>query len=580
MQVAVVDGLIDADALETQLNAWSGAPAVFDLYDGDRPVRMNNTVCLMGGNLRDLGPNVTRFVIRGLWASPCGKCGSCATGSSAGSKLMGFSSHSNFVCRKCLCNAMSAATKRHCLAQAIRTDVFLNAEPVFRARLAAYRAHYDHSVVLLRPEWEKRYPINKVATINRSFVEDQLDPELWTAMLKREGGHKRAGKARIIHFQKTPNAQAVVGPRYSAFQKAVAAAFDYRNGLVASGIDVTFASGFNAQDLSAWMDMVVARGVVAFLERDGVAWDSSMNAYLCAFKANMAGIFDERLATFIRRSDHRRVSHRSKGGTMKWTIDHTVMSGAGDTSSGNSLINAAIVYEVFSRLYVRCSIIVAGDDLLVACYDDFDLETVMRMERGFGIVPEAAKFVDPMHVSFCSAIWAENERHEWKFIQVPSRVFARLFWTCRPPPVRHEAAYVRGVVKGLLPTCRNVPCVGALLRHFDSDGAVMANDKNYHFKTAAYGDSVFDDWFCKRYLVTLEAVAAFEAFLVSYSPGPGIIRHPLLDRLNEVDFCDLEERHKVFNVPRDRSFVAELGPVVRETGAPIYKAYPHAPCRC
>lgn len=555
-------------------------PGVFLLTNGGRSVDTTNTVCLRAGNFQALGCNVTKFRVKGVMAYRCGKCGQCDTGASKGSTLMGLSTHSNFVCRKCLCNGVAAATTRHCLAQLPCSAQFVRAEEAFQNRLLAYTGHYDANPVLFRSVWERRYTQDKMRAIARSFVEDALDPTKWTAMLKREGGNKMPTKPRLIQFQKTKCTQAVVGPLFSAYQKAVAAAFHFSTGWQAHGIDVTFASGLNATGLSAWMEYVQQRGVICFYERDGEAWDASMNQRLCEFKERMAAIYSMRLADFIHESDTSFVSHRSRGGKATWSVRFTVKSGAGDTTTGNSLINAAIAFEVFSGLGVRCSILVAGDDLLVACYDDFDLDSVIAGERAFGIVPDAAKFVSAVHVSFCSAIWAYDAAGAWHYIPSPGRLFARLFWTCKPPARRHYAAYVRGVVKGLLPTCRDVPCLGPFLRLFDSEGYVVANDKAYHFRDAEYDTLDLRDWFCERYQLTNTQLLDFEHFLEGVQGVVGIIAHPTLAAIQLVDLADLQDRKTLLPVPNTPDFICTLPKVVRPVYPPHADLQTQAVCEC
>jgi hypothetical protein len=191
---------------------------------------------------------------------------------------------------------------------------------------------------------------------------------------------------------------------------------------------------------------------------------------------------------------------------------------------------------------VQASILVAGDDLLVACYDAVKVDTVTALEREYGITPEARVFEDYQQVTFISGMWI-GDGGRVGFVPLPGRLFARLWWTVSPPSLRKMEPYRRGVARGLTPVAGDIPLVRRLLTAFDTQGVAIATDKGRAFRGSQY---TFSDgiWVAmeRRYGLTAQAIADCEAWLESLPAEPLVLKHPVLDRLMEVDLADIAVR--------------------------------------
>jgi hypothetical protein len=272
-----------------------------------------------------------------------------------------------------------------------------------------------------------------------------------------------------------------------------------------------------------------------------------MGAWAADFRQKLYECIDSDLASFTRESNLCKAFAVLPAGIIRYIMEFGVKSGHNDTTIGNSIINAAIAFAAMRRLGLLGSILVAGDDLLIAVQSDFDLKALMDCEREFGIVPEAGKFTGPSHVTFCSGIFlgAGNV-----YVPNPSRLFARLWWGVKP--VGDEAAYQRGVARGLLPTCKHVPIVRLLLSRFDSEGAAGQSDKGYKFRLTEYDLGGVDyASFVERYGLSETAVRDCERWLETLPAEPLLLVHPVLERMAEVDFEPVETRHR---------FWPDLGP--------------------
>jgi hypothetical protein len=286
----------------------------------------------------------------------------------------------------------------------------------------------------------------------------------------------------------------------------------------------------------------VSQGARFYYERDGKCWDATMGPEHAAMRVWIYGLYSKSLADFAQACNNVRGFAITGETCMIYSVESTVKSGHNDTTLGNSLINALIAALVFNSLGLRASVIVAGDDLLVAVYSDFDLAVVMDRERAFGINPEARKFAGFNDVSFISGIFA-NSGDDIYFIPKPGRMLAKLFWTVSPPSDKHLVPYRRGVARGLLPSSGCVPVVREFLRAFDSDGPAIYNPRAYSFQTDLVSPvGGLMDWFCARYGVSAREVDRLEALLSTVPACDCYISDPLLDRMVQVDCADIDDR--------------------------------------
>lgn len=463
----------------------------------------------------------------------------CLTKERWGARLVGWTVGVAYVCRKCICNAHNALCNRHGVAQApVLRDLRLDALDDFHDVLRSYWVDCWNHPLSDPPTWLAKWPRGKQISTEHSQRWDALKPSRVKSMIKWEVYTKLPSKARLIQFYPNLATQAEWGPAFSAVQKVVCGRFRQRQ---IGGIDITMASGMNAQEISRWMRDCVARGAVMWYERDGKNWDSTMGEMTAVFKRDLYAAFDIDFTKFVESCEKVKALMVLPTGVFRYAVDFTVKSGHNDTTLGNNIINAAITYATFKRLGIRCSILVAGDDLLVACYDPVELAKVVALEREYGIVPEARVFDHAWQTSFISGIFMDSS-DVWYFVPTPGRLLHRLWWTVNPPSESKISAYRRGVVLGLLPVCRNIPIVRCLLRAFEGAGAVGKSDKCYTFRGTNYEDADFMDAFCRRYCLSPRDVFDCEAWLQSLPPTPLLLVHPVLDRILEIDAADIDVR--------------------------------------
>lgn len=261
------------------------------------------------------------------------------------------------------------------------------------------------------------------------------------------------------------------------------------------------------------------------------------------FRQNLYQTLDPAFADAMRAQNHVRGGCSTKDGYLPYSVRFTVKSGQNDTSFGNGLVNGGITFAVLNQLKLRASMIVAGDDLLVALYEkNVNVEAIIGLEKEYGISPEAAVFHDPTHTSFISGIFV-HDSVRYHFVPSPGRLLHRLWWAVRAPDPRHMASYVRGVAKGLIQVVSGLPILERLVGRFDSEGDVMKTDKGYLFRGAVCSfHPGIRDHFIRRYGITHVELEAVENYLDSLPAEPLILVHPVLDRIVEIDTADITER--------------------------------------
>jgi hypothetical protein len=446
------------------------------------------------------------------------------------------------VARSCIHNAHNALCNRHGAASGLVTADVHEAFDDFAEVIGTVVHQYHSEPLLNRALWFATWPLNKALAMMRNCDLFAYAPDRVKAMVKREVYHKlNITKARLIQFYWNYATQCLCGPQYTAVQKVLTRAF--RRRLMRSGSTITFASGMAPNELADWMTYCLADGVVCFYERDGKNWDSTMGPATARFRARVYAMFDAELARFAESCTNVTGAAYFGDRALLYKLIATVKSGHNDTTLGNNLINAAITYLVFKRLGVRCHILVAGDDLVVACASVVTAPEVMAIEREYGILPEARVFERFEHVSFISSIWVHDGR-SMAFIPTPGRLLARLWWTVSPPAEKNLDAYRRGVALGLLGACRNVPIIRVWLSKFDIGVKSLRSDKCYTHKGAT-NDLEYDgmlDCFARRYGLTREQIEECDRWLVQLPAEPLLIVHPVLMRIVETDLVDIDVR--------------------------------------
>lgn len=504
------------------------------LRDGEFELesKVTETICLGLGDEKRLGKNCT------IYQRPSGLCDKPGQ---AGATCVGPVYRVARVARTCLCNAHNAICNRHGVKAPQATLKFTNAEKLIEASLHQvehvywmYMHHYER-------EWINKWPEGKRRAILNSQIVDVIEPGKVKCMVKREVAHKDLKKARAIQFYPNLATQAVFGPEYTSLQKAYCQIYNrlqYKQGKVG----VTIASGMNGKDLSDWMTQALQRLKDPHVyERDGASWDATMQGIHHDLARKAYSFMPKAFLDFFEKAWDVKGSCSSRGGCFRYRLKGTTKSGHNDTTTFNSIINLCIAYEACVRMELEAEILVAGDDLIVIIAGDFDEHEFARIESGFGINPEYRKFDNVSEASFISGLWVPHTNH---FLPKPGRIFARLWWAVKPPSRKNFDAYRRGVVKGLLPACAGVPCLGAFLEKFDGHGAIYTACRSTYrdwFYSKSAESTATRDWFKTRYNVNESDIAEFEATLTTQ---PKLCKHWLVERMIEVDCCDLEDREK------------------------------------
>jgi hypothetical protein len=508
------------------------APSFWGAYTWAGGRVVTDTVCLGYGDEGNLGSNARIL--------SCPRHDTCRTVERDGAVLLGWTVGMVYVCRKCICNVHNAFCNRHGSKQPpVTADLSIDVLGSILNVLQGSLADFEFCPYREFDVWLAKWPLGKQKSILWSINHELSQPDKVKAMLKWEIYSKCPTKARLIQFYKSLHTQAIFAPAFTAAQKAITLAFNRRD--VGGGVDITIASGMTANDIGDWMNWTVIRGAVLYYERDGKNWDSTMGEMAARFKRAIYTYFDQLLGAFVATCERVRGYVAYPTGIFRYKVDYTVRSGHNDTTLGNNLVNAAITLAACRRVGVRTSILVAGDDLLVAMYDSATCEDMVAAERLYGIRPEARMFSSPAQVSFISGIFLMS-RGEWRFTPTPGRLLRRLWWSVAPPSDRNLDAHRRGVVLGLLPVCHDIPIVRVWLRKFEGEGRHLASTKGYVFKGSKYDNDDFMDQFCRRYDISPVDVAECEQYLECLPPSPLLIVHPVLERIVAVDEAEIDER--------------------------------------
>lgn len=422
----------------------------------------------------------------------------------------------------------------------VSTADFLASVTAYEGIMPEVKRHYEWLSTPGRDGWMAHWSGGKRKMIEQSIVKDVPKPSAVKILVKGEGAPEKQSRARGIQGPINMASQAVHGPSVWYAQKAFCKVLNRKD--MGFGIDVTIASGMNSKDIGEWMDYVSSRGALSFYECDGKSWDSTINAKHLAFKIHLFSILDPIMAAEIAKGVKVKGFGKFKEGVLRYTLENTVKSGHNDTSLGNGIIRSALSFEIFRILRVRCSILVTGDDLVVACYDDFSCAEAERLELSLGIVPVARKIESASNVSFASGIFIIN-RGSWQFLPKPGRLLSRLWWADRAPSKKQTSAYCRGVSLGLLPSCGGLPIIGTWLKKFLGSGMALESKKGYLFKGNYIDwDERVLDTFSARYLLPKASIADCETYLNSLPAEPLILIHPVLTRIVEVDTAELHDR--------------------------------------
>lgn len=511
---------------------------VLNLQSGRYLLRSNHVapICLGFGDEKNLGD------ICNIHMGP--KICDCSVRNQPGAVLLGPAFRLSYPCSRRICSVHNALVNRHGTRQPICTATFAYFHEFVGAYANLVEAAYHDEPCLDEAIWMKKWTLSKQAEIVRQQQLRLPDFSRVKAFVKFEGGHRIPKKARLIQGYADLRAQAYLGPRVCALQKACSKMFP---AVVNHGIRVVICSGFTVEEVGAWMEHVLNRfgDGVRFYERDGANWDSTMNAQLLECKLAMVQSFtkDEDLCTALRLGvDVKGKAAIRGGGSLSYTLNSTTKSGHNDTTIGNGLINAYISYSACRSLGLSAEIIVAGDDCLMGISGDFDEKALATEEARFGIVPEYAKIRHYACVSFVSGLWYPG-KHGLFFGPRVGRLLARLNWTTKAVASNKRRIWQRSVAAGLQ-SAVDIPVLRALIANMVSPGPLMeVGHKAYKFSHAVEVDEASILLFvAQRYGISPADIFELECFIKTCGSDCQILKHPVADRIMEWDFADPAQR--------------------------------------
>lgn len=497
------------------------------------PARSTDTVCLGSGDEKTIGEGhaITRYEPK-----PCED--------QVGATIIMPVIRMAYVARTCVHNLHNALCNRHLLAPPPIVAELKHAREMLCAARRELEYLYPAVRQSLDDSWLDRWPMAKRAAIAASVAVDAIMANRLKAMVKREVAHAPLKKARAIQFYVNLATQERFARDFAALQKTCTQVF-YR-WLAPGGIRLTIASGMNATQLGRWYEEVLSdySGDVSFIERDGKAWDSTMQGAHFALKHIVYEIAGPEFQSFVRQGAVCRGYSHGNGGFISYRVTDTVKSGHNDTTLGNNIVNLAITYEAMRRLGLRGDVIVAGDDMLSIVAGRVNRDDVATEEAKYGIRPEARVFLNsPWSCSFVSGAFLRL-RCGWVFVPRIGRLLARLGWTVNPPAEKNLAAYRRGIVLGLKPVLWDMPFIRVLIRRYDNGGRVLKTDRDYLYRDAVlvpYEPGEAEEYVKLRYDLTSDDILEGERVLTE-APDLCYIRHPVFERLAAVDLADVDDR--------------------------------------
>lgn len=442
---------------------------------------------------------------------------------------------------RCLCNAQNALCERHGVPQPPVLYSFDEMAAALQRAALLVAGEFDASFLTL-DEWIVRWPEGKRLAIRESMLLEAPSPGRVKVMVKNEVYVGIPRRPRLIQFYRDFATQAATAPFVASLQHAVAKVFNSLE--FYPGVFVTIACGMNASGIADWLADALAAGAVCFYESDGKDWDGTMGECHCRLRLDFYRLFDVAMADMLGQSVVVRACGLFPEGRLLYDLRGTVKSGHNDTTLGNSLVRVAIAADVFRRLGVPARIIVVGDDMFVAANAPVDCALARRFESEYGIKPSCRLFSSPYDGSFISGIWV-TDGETVGFVPKPGRLLSRLWWSVNPPPESKMRAYQRGVAKGLIGACGDLPLIGPWLSSFIDEGPTLVSVKKhvvYKAVSFRFQRQGILEHFARRYSCTVRDLLDCETFLVSAGRQPSLLQHWLVQRVVDVDVADLDDR--------------------------------------
>lgn len=481
------------------------------------------------------------------------------------------------VVNPCICGVMKSLVGRHLAPMPVATEhCFTEAVSVMcRAIAARYKMKVaelsSHRFVSIGKRLvETTIEAKKVAQSFMSWHKDRSIPDRIEAFMKNELGRFNIHddppeQGRIIQGHVNGATKLECTLEYNANQKAIGEVlsvnepyeFKGRDGRP-TGVFLSMASGATGDELSEWAKRVLAI-CIAVYERDAKTYDACINEEMTQIKLWLAQLCDSKFAEFMAKCVSIKGTARSKGGnSVDYEAMYTTKSGQGDTTSSNTLINAAITGNAMLRAGIKGYVLVAGDDMLMAITDAGGHEPaelkrlLMASEAAQGIIPKAALLGSLHAANFISgAFYATDEGP--RFGPLIGRQAAKLNATVARIPPKKREAYKHGVAY-CFKAFKNLPILSGILGPYGASkgGYVPQGATDYGAKKWMDQQSIAKDMqaglraLSSRYGefgISADQLMNLHGFLQSLNHEPLACSHPVASELMYYDM-GLAEREE------------------------------------
>jgi hypothetical protein len=317
-------------------------------------------------------------------------------------------------------------------------------------------------------------------------------------------------------------------------------------------------------------------------ESDVSSWDGSLSNFIIELekyfieqKVNgLPDDFDVLLDNWTR------LHGKSRKGEVEVVMDHGRRSGDLWTSAFNSLLNVLITtfcYDVEAE--DEFAMMVLGDDNVFATCLDVDLSKVELNYKSLGMKCTIVPRESMAEASYCSGrFWIVDDGYKWG--NLPLRTLTKFGFNYGKHHKKHHKKLLNGIAKGMLPTARHVPILGAFLQAISDScdekdigrmkpdgenpyriqGGIVTepSESTYIQFSMLYGVSYLDIKFLEDYILENITIDSF----------PGIIRSAeiLSWATVDYDFSPLESGVTVLLDPDDEEFDIKADAVKEEVG--------------
>lgn len=360
------------------------------------------------------------------------------------------------------------------------------------------------------------------------------------AFVKRENtpicGDKRALATfdpRLISGR-SAKYQMETGPATYTITKLVASLWHPNN-------NITYSSGLTAEKVGAWYSEALSdfsRPII--IENDASRFDSSVSVPALKYEFHVY----RRLGmpqSFIRTLRYQYKTWGYTPGGVSFSVPGTRKSGDGNTSVGNTILNAAIMFYCFKQLGCKhFRILINGDDS-ISVIDEIDYDKVVKvikeiwLQAGFEV--KVLVYSDPWLAQFCSGRFYPVEGG-YRFAPKIGRLVSKLgFSKDKITRTYDTLVRLKGIGLGLQNTVSFLPIAGGYVANMVniqveaqpikekykilSDTEAKADETTWAMVSHVYGVAVdelvkLDDWFRKTVF-------------------PSMIKSEILTRMCDVD---------------------------------------------